>query len=127
MLPKQYLSQDLADPSISDIKIGETQTFKDYGLGKYVYGVYAKANSDWTSTSKKGSAYNVAIVVSDAQKGGVVTKISGNFDKSTCIGCPGTLIGSGGTANSSLKDGAVYTGSLVDSGSVLMAYPISGF
>lgn len=56
-----------------------------------------------------------------------MTKISGNFDKSTCVGCPDTLIGSGGTVNVSLKDGAVYTGSLVDSGSVNMAYPISGF
>ncbi len=68
ILSKQYLSQELTDPAINDIKIGDTQTFKDYGLGKYVYGVYAKMNTIWDSTSKKASAYNVAIVISDAQK-----------------------------------------------------------
>lgn len=128
VLSKQYLSQELADPAIKDIKVGGTEVFKDYWLGEYVYGVYAKSNADWTSTSKKGSAYNVAMVISDEQKWGAVTKISGNFDKSICVGCPDSLIGGGGAvATNSLKDGDVYTGSLVDSGSVRMAYPISGF
>jgi hypothetical protein len=30
VLPKQYLSQELADPAIKDIKVGETETLKDY-------------------------------------------------------------------------------------------------
>ena len=55
VLPKQYLSQELADPSIKDIKVGETETLKDYGIGEYIYGVYAKNNTTgpWASTSKK--------------------------------------------------------------------------
>ena len=131
VLSKQYLSQELADPSVKDIKVGNTEILKDYGIGEYVYGVYAKnvLAADWTSTTvfptlKKGSAYNVAIVVSDDQKG-MVTKISGNFDKSTCINCPNTLIGSG-TSNNNLKDGESYNGSTFNA-DTRVAYPISGF
>lgn len=126
MLSKQYLSQELSDPSIKDIKVGNTETLKDYGIGEYIYGVYAKNNSagSWDNTSKKGTAYNLALVVADDQKG-VVTKISGNFDKSTCINCPNTLIGSG-TSNNNLKDGESYSGSTFDT-NTRVAYPISGF
>lgn len=124
VLSKQYISQDLADPSIKDIKVGNTETLRDYGIGEYVYGVYAKNNTDWTSTSKKGSAYNVALVVSDEQKG-MVTKVFGNFDKSTCVNCPNSLIGSG-MANNNLKDGESYNGSTFDA-NTRVAYPISGF
>lgn len=124
VLPKQYLSQELSDPSIKDVTVGDTQVLKDYGIGEYIYGVYAKNNTDWTSASKKGSAYNLAVVTSDDQKG-VITKISGNFDKSTCVNCPNTLIGSG-TSNTNLKDGESYTGSTFDA-NTRVAYPISGF
>lgn len=119
VLSKQYLSQDLADPSIASTKVGSDKTFKDYGIGEYVYGVYAK-NGDWTATSKKGTAYNLATTVADDQKG-AVTKISGNFDKNTCIGCAETLIGSGS------QDGAAYTGSEVSNSAITIPYPISGF
>ncbi|MDD5197791.1 MAG: type II secretion system protein [Candidatus Gracilibacteria bacterium] len=124
VLSKQYLSQELVDPSLKDTKVGNDKTLKDFGIGEYTYGVYAKNNSVWTSASKKGTAYNVAIVVSDEQKG-VITKISGNFDKSTCINCPNTLIGSG-TANNNLKDGESYNGDVFDA-NTRVAYPISGF
>ncbi|MDD5377372.1 MAG: type II secretion system protein [Candidatus Gracilibacteria bacterium] len=124
VLSKQYLSQEISDPSIKDIKVGNTETLKDYGIGEYVYGVYTKNNTDWTNASKKASAYNLAVVVSDDQKG-IITKISGNFDKSTCINCPDTLIGSG-TANNNLKDGESYSGSVFDA-NTRVAYPISGF
>lgn len=30
VLSKQYLSQELADPAIKDIKVGGTEVFKDY-------------------------------------------------------------------------------------------------
>lgn len=124
VLSKQYLSQNLSDPALKDTKVGNDKTLADYGIGEYVYGVYAKNNTDWTSASKKGSAYNVALAVSDEQKG-TVTKVSGNFDKSVCVNCPGTLIGSG-TANNNLKDGESYSGSVFDA-NTRAVYPISGF
>ncbi|MDD2916513.1 MAG: type II secretion system protein [Candidatus Gracilibacteria bacterium] len=125
VLAKQYISNELADPALKDTKVGNDKTLKDYGIGEYVYGVYAKNNSAWDATSKKGSAYNVAIVVSDEQKG-AITKISGNFDKSTCINCPNTLIGSG-TSNDNLRDGESYTGASTTDANARVAYPISGF
>lgn len=125
VLSKQYLSQELSDPSLKDIKVGNSETFKDYGIGEYVYGVYAKNNTVWDSTSKKGTAYNLAITIADDQKG-AITKVSGNFDKSTCINCPNTLIGSG-TANNNMRDGESYTGSSSTDGNARIAYPISGF
>ena len=121
VLPKKYLSQEVTDPSIADIKVGSTNFMKDYGVGKFVYAVYAKLNTDW-ATSKKGSAYNLAATYKDDQKG-YITKIAGNFDKSTCTNCPTTLIGSG-TANNNLSDNeSTLTGSSTNP-SNRTAYPV---
>ncbi len=123
VLDKTFLSQELYDPAIKDITVGNDKYLKDYGVGKYVYGVYAKNNVDWTKTSKKWSAFNLAATLSDDQKG-YITKITGTFAASTCINCPETLIGSG-TANINLKPEestiiSSYTGS-----NNRTAYPIS--
>ncbi len=124
VLPKKYLSQELSDPVLNDIKVGNNQVLKDYGIGEYIYGVYAKNNTTWDNTSKKGSAYNLAMVLSDDQKI-AVTKISGIFDNSTCVGCPVTLIGSG-SANNNLRDGESYSGATFTA-DTRIAYPIVGF
>lgn len=126
VLSKQYLSQNLSDPALKDIKVGNDKTFQDFGLGEYVYGVYAKwVTTDWTSitafpTIKRGSAYNLAVTIADDQKI-AVTKITGNFDSSICVGCQTTLVGSGA------KDGASYSGSAVSNSGITIPYPISGF
>lgn len=118
VLGKQYLSQDLFDPSVKDVKVGDTKTMKDFGVGHYVYGVYAKNNAagPWDSTSKKGLAYNLAATLADEQKGEIV-KVSGNFDSkfNNCVTCPSSLIGPGGVTGS---------GGLLD-GDAAAAYPIS--
>lgn len=115
VLSKEYLSQDLLDPSVKDVKVGDTKSMRDFGIGHYVYGVYAKNNTDWTSASEKGMAFNVAATLVDDQKGEVV-KISGNFDSkfNSCATCPSSLIGPGGVTNS---------GGLMD-GDAAKAYPI---
>lgn len=116
VLGKQYLSQDLADPAVKDVKVGDVRTMKDYGIGHYVYGVYAKNNTDWTSASKKGQAYNLAATIVDDQKG-EIAKVTGNFDSkfNNCVTCPSSLIGPGGVTGS---------GGIVD-GDVAKVYPIS--
>lgn len=116
VLGKQYLSQDLFDPSLKDTKVGDSKTMKDFGVGHYVYGVYAKNNTDWTSASKKGFAYNLAATMVDEQKGEIV-KVSGNFDSkfNNCATCPASLIGPGGVTGS---------GGLLD-GDATPAYPVS--
>lgn len=112
VLSKQYLSQELVDPNLKDTKVGATKTFKDYWVGKYVYWVYAKNNSDWSVTSQKWTAYNVAITIKDDQKW-FMTKLIWNFDKTACSGvaCPNSLIWSW-TSNVNLNDGdSSFTGS----------------
>ena len=109
VLSKEYLSNDLLDPALKDVKVGSSKTYSDFGLGKYVYGVYAKpatALTDWNTDKKKGAAYNLAITIADDQKG-EIAKISGNFDPNFtgCLGkCPDSLIGS---STNALKDGQV--------------------
>lgn len=50
VLPKQYLSQELADPVLKDVKVGNDKTLKDFGIGEYVYAVYAKSGGSWNNT-----------------------------------------------------------------------------
>lgn len=117
VLSKQYLSQDLFDPSVRDLKVGADKTMRDFGVGHYVYGVYAKpAGSTWNDGNKKASAFNLAATLFDEQKGTVV-KVSGNYDSTVgnCTDCPSSLIGPGGVTGS---------GGLVD-GQAAKAYPIS--
>lgn len=105
LMGKQYLSQDIADPT-ADTKVGTDKTLKDFGIGRYVYAVYAKPTAGAWTGDKTATAFNVAVTVSDDQKG-YVTKIGGDFDDKygSCAGtCPLSLIGPGG-ATANLKDG----------------------
>lgn len=103
IISKQYLSQELYDPSLKDIKVGPNDTMKDFWIGKYVYWVYAKGNTVWDSSSHKGSAYNVAVTIKDEQKW-YLTKIIGNFDKDSCTTCPNSLIWPWWVTNNNLTD-----------------------
>jgi len=126
VLDKTFLSQELYDPAIKDIKVGNDKYMKDYGVGKYIYGVYAKNNTagPWDKTSKRWSAFNLATTLSDDQKG-YVTKITGTFAASTCINCPETLIWPGWVANNNLKpDESTTTNSAIDANN-RTAYPIN--
>jgi prepilin-type N-terminal cleavage/methylation domain-containing protein len=108
LVGKQYLSANIADPS-ADTKVGASQVLKDFGIGRYVYAVFAKppASGAWNADSKSAIAFNIAATIADEQKG-YVTKIGGDFDdkNSGCTGisCPTSLIGPGG-AVAALKDG----------------------
>lgn len=104
VLNKQYLSQELVDPSLKDIKIWNDKTFKDFWVWKYIYWVFAKPAAvwSWNTTNKKGSAYNIAITLTDDQKW-YLTKIIWNFDNNSCTGCPKSLIWPG-TADANLVD-----------------------
>lgn len=104
VLNKQYLSQELYDPSLKDIKIWNNNTFKDYWVWKYVYWVFAKPPLAWVWNTnwKKWQAYNVAVTLTDDQKW-YLTKIVWNFDNNSCTGCPKSLIWSG-TTDANLVD-----------------------
>lgn len=125
VLSKQYLSQELLDPSLKDIKVWNAWVFKDYWIGKYTYSVYAKpaVHASWNTTDKLWQAYNVAITLTDDQKT-YVTKIIGNFDSSTCVNCPDTLIW---TWSTSLMDWSIWNWSWAESADQWIPYPIAWF
>lgn len=129
VLNKQYLSQELSDPSLKDIKVSTDKTFKDYWIWKYIYAVYAKTAlpANWNTNWKRWQAYNVAITLTDDQKT-YLTKIIWNYDKNinNCSICPDSLIwGGGATAN--LKDWDSYAWVEVGNPSIWIPYPVEWF
>ncbi len=120
VLPKSSLSLDLMDPGLKDIKVGSSQVFSDFGIGRYVYAVYAKSAlpAAWNTGGNTATAFNLAATILDDQKG-PITKISGDFDDKygTCNGtCPVSLIGPGG-ATTNLKNNDTTN----------VPFPINGF
>jgi len=95
---KAFLSKDLYDPEISDIKVNSSSnTFIDYGLGRYVYATFKKNKWDWDwSSNKTWVAYNIAYTVRKKGSDKYITKIVWDYDKESCYGdklnCPDTLI-----------------------------------
>ncbi len=127
VLGKQYLSQELFDPSLKEIKVWNDKVFKDYWIWKYTYSIYAKPAAvwSWNTNSQKWQAYNLAITLYDEQKT-YITKIIWNFDKTLCNDCPESLIWiwSGSVY---LKDWDAWTWSWVDSTEQWIPYPINWF
>lgn len=97
-LTKQYLSKDLFDPEIGELK--ETTNNKkliEYGLGRYVYAVYKKPTGLNWSDNKTGTYYNIAYTVQKEGSDSYITKIVWDYDKQSCFDnaniCPDTLVG----------------------------------
>lgn len=101
-LGKKYLSKDLYDPEVGDIKVNSTgKKLIDYGIGRYVYATFKKAK--WTgewSSNFTGQAYNLAFTVKKENSDKYITKIVGDYDEESCYDdkatCMTTLIWSGG-------------------------------
>lgn len=102
-LGKRYISSDLYDPEVWDIKvndIGWWDSWKmiDLGIWRYVYAVYKKPkwdNYDWSS-NKTWDAYNLAFTVKETWTDQYITKIVWDYDEESCYDnkdlCPSTLI-----------------------------------
>jgi prepilin-type N-terminal cleavage/methylation domain-containing protein len=97
-LTKKYLSKDLYDPELWDIKVWLTKMI-DYGVGRYVYAVYKKWW--WVSTDYRWTAYNMSYTVKDTATDSYMTMVVWDYDENSCIwteiNCPKTLIWSWGT------------------------------
>lgn len=92
---KKYLSKDLYDPELWDIKVW-TAKMIDNWIWRYVYWVYKKWTSwDWP-TNKTWTNYNIAYTIKKDWTDTYVTKIVWDFDKESCyddnINCPDSLI-----------------------------------
>lgn len=95
-LTKKYLSKDLYDPEIWDIKLSSTSdTMIDHGIWRYVYAVYKKS-ANWPN-NQSWVAYNIAYTIKETNSDKYITKIVWDYDSESCYEdkdkCPETLIG----------------------------------
>lgn len=94
---KQYLSKDLYDPELGDIKVSGGGKLIEQWIWRYVYSVYSKSNGSlWGANNKWGAYYNIAYTVKKDGTDTYMTKISGDYDSNSCFenkeNCPDTLI-----------------------------------
>ena len=92
----KYLSKDLYDPEVGDIKVGASENMIDQGIGRYVYGIYKKS-FNWASNNQEGQYYNIAFTLKQEGEEWYITKIVWDYDKSNFSNpddYPETLIGS---------------------------------
>jgi len=97
---KKYLTKDLYDPEIWDLK--ETTNNKkliEYWLWRYVYAVYKKPTwTNWWDENKTWTYYNIAYTVKQEWSDTLATKIVWDYDSESCfensIYCSNSLIGS---------------------------------
>jgi len=101
-LTKRYLSKDLYDPELGDIKVNNISwtagKMIDLWIGRYVYATYKK--NPWTgswSTNYNGVNYNIAFTIKKEGSDKYITKIVGDYDAESCYDekakCPENLIG----------------------------------
>lgn len=95
-LTKKYLSKDLYDPEIWDISVWSTKMI-DYGIGRYVYWIYAqpKAPANWNKQWISGTYYNISTSVKKKDSESYETYIVWDYDDNSCAtptSCPETLI-----------------------------------
>ncbi len=108
-LGKKYLSKDLYDPELGDIKVNNISgKMIDLWIGRYVYATFKKATlwTNWT-TNYNGINYNIAFTIKKDGSDKYITKIVGDYDAESCYddkaNCPTSLIW--------LLDGSTASGS----------------
>jgi len=100
-LTKRYLSKDLYDPEVGDIKVWDRKMI-DYWIGRYVYATYKKNKTAWKwSKNYDWINYNIAFTIKWKWSDIYETKIVWDYDQDSCYDdknkCPETLIWSGTT------------------------------
>lgn len=95
----KYLTKDLYDPELWDLKIKSTWTkMIDAGIGRYVYATYKRWTSWtwWASLVKTWTNYNIAYTLKKDWTDLYVTKIVWDYDSDSCYTdadkCPSTLV-----------------------------------
>jgi len=101
-LTKKYLTKDLYDPELWDIKVADiggwvSGKMIDLGIGRYVYATYKKNKWDWDWISNYNwVAYNIAFTIKKEWSDKYITKIVWDYDQESCYEdkdkCPATLI-----------------------------------
>lgn len=129
-LGKKYLTKDLYDPELGEVKVGSNGKMIDQGVGRYVYAVFKKplsADTTWSS-NKQGKYYNIAYTIKVEGGDQYKTKIVGDYDSASCYDeqslCPETLIGS---STNILTDGTINSSSDTSSNNQGLPYPVTNF
>lgn len=94
---KKYLTKDLYDPEVWDLKIKSTsKKMIDHWVGRYVYSIYNKWTSWNWANIKTWINYNIAYTVRQDWTDKYVSKIVWDYDKESCYtdapNCPDSLI-----------------------------------
>ncbi len=97
---KKYLSKDLYDPEVGDLKESSWKKLIESWIGRYVYAIYKKPTwTSWWSDNKVWSYYNIAYTIKKDWSDTYYTKIVWDYDSGSCFDnsatCPATLIWSG--------------------------------
>ena len=129
---KRYLSKDLYDPELWDVKIKDIdditawdQAWKmiDLWIGRYIYAIYKK----WTDNIKWND-YNIAYTIKKQNSDKYITKIVWSYDKESCYwdptDCPDTLIGQ---YNWFLSDNEEQTNYTTTDTNQWIPYPVTDF
>ena len=102
-LTKRYLSKDLYDPQVWDLKENtNNKKLIELWIWRYVYAVYKKpTGNNWWTNNKNGTYYNIAYTIKKEWSDAYITKIVWDYDSDSCFDnastCPETLIWSGAT------------------------------
>jgi len=102
-LTKRYLSKDLYDPQVWDLKENtNNKKLIELWIWRYVYAVYKKPTAtDWWTNNKNGTYYNIAYTIKKDWSDTYITKIVWDYDNDSCFEasdtCPETLIWDGTT------------------------------
>jgi len=95
---KKYLTKDLFDPEVGDLKENtNNKKLIELGLGRYVYAIYKKPQgANWWTDNKTGTYYNIAYTIKKEASDTYVTKIVWDYDSGSCFdnsaNCPKTLV-----------------------------------
>lgn len=95
-LTKKYLSKDLYDPEVWDVKVWTKALIEDW-IGRYVYATYKKSKdaANWAQ-NYNWIDYNIAYTVKKTDSDEYITKIVWSYDVESCYenktSCPETLI-----------------------------------
>jgi prepilin-type N-terminal cleavage/methylation domain-containing protein len=127
---KRYLSKDLYDPELAEVKVWSA-TMLDSWVGRYVYAVFKKplsADTTWGANNKNGSYYNIAYTIKKDASDEYITKIVWDYDSESCfdnkLNCPDTLIWSSITI---LTNNQPNSNSDTSNGNQGIPYPVDNY
>ncbi len=129
---KRYLTKDLYDPEIWDIKVTDwNKKLIDFWIWRYVYASFKKpfsSDTTWWNSNKNWTYYNIAYTIKKEWTDEYITRIVWDYDSESCFDdkdkCPETLIWSGTTI---LIDKQKITSSDTTNPNQWIPYPVNWF